>query len=92
MDTIDTDILDLGLRIESAGDARLARWLLAQVGAERVRLAALALRARRAPSPQRVGAALGLGDELPVAGLAAVPAMPPNVAAAAGGMHPGCGG
>ena len=89
MDTVDTDILDLGLRIESAGDARLARWLLAQVGADRVRLAALALRARRAPSPHRVGEALGLGDDMPVS-LVALPAMPPN--AAAGGMRPGCGG
>ena len=73
MGMMDTDILDLGLRIECAGDARLAHWLLEQAGADRVRLAALGLRTRRAPSPRRVGEALGLIDGAPDGALPPTP-------------------
>ncbi len=62
MDPSAIDILDLGLRIESAGDARLAHWLVERAGAERVRHAARALRARRAPPPQRVARELGVDE------------------------------
>ncbi|OIQ73520.1 hypothetical protein GALL_448460 [mine drainage metagenome] len=82
MDHADTDILELGLRIECAGDARLAHWLIEQVGADRVRLAAVALRARRAPSPRRVGEALGLSDGMYDAITAA--ALPRHATPAAG--------
>ncbi len=87
MGMMDFDILDLGLRIECASDARLAHWLLEQAGADRVRLAALALRARRAPSPRRVAEALGLSDEM------AGGTVPLPVRGAAGaGLQARCGG
>jgi hypothetical protein len=88
MATLDTDILDLGLRIECAGDARLARWLLEQVGTDRVRLAAVALRARRAPSPQRVGEALGLSGDMP----GGVDLAPLSQRGGGGGRHAGMPG
>ncbi len=62
MDPTEIDILDLGLRIESARDARLARLLVEHAGADRVRRTARALRSRLAPQPQRVCRALGVDD------------------------------
>ncbi len=63
----------LGLRIESAADARLAAWLRTRLGAQPLREAALALASRKQPRPIKVARALGLtlppefvpGDALP---------------------------
>uniref|UniRef100_E6PUA5 Uncharacterized protein n=1 Tax=mine drainage metagenome TaxID=410659 RepID=E6PUA5_9ZZZZ len=50
----------LGLRIESAADARLAAWLQTRLGAQPLREAALALASRKQPRPLKVARALGL--------------------------------
>lgn len=64
MEGIKTDFsgeLDrLNLRIENAMDANLARWMVAQAGADKVRSVAQELSARKKPRPAKVAKVLDM--------------------------------